>query len=107
MPEDRDGPRPETWTITFGFIAHDEPHARTAAQHASRRLASVLPGFDKNMVALARETDPYTPMPVYCDNDIYCAQAPGHHGACRAQDGTNLDHYDPDIHGLPAFGAEL
>lgn len=95
------------WTLTFAFTAFDEAHAHTVAQHASRRLASVLPSFDKNAIAIASETDPYRVIPVYCDNDIHCALAPEHPGPCRDQTGADLDKLDYARDGVPTFGAEL
>lgn len=97
----------ELWTVTFAFFAHDEDHAHTCVQHASRRLAKVLPWFDKDAVAMARETDPYHVISIYCDDDIYCVLKPFHSGPCRAQDGADLDKLDITRDGVPAFGAEL
>lgn len=97
----------ELWTITFAFFAHDEGHARATAQHATRRLAKVLPWFDKDAVAMARESDPYNIVPVYCDNDIYCVLKPFHDGPCRAQNGADLDQLDLEHGDAPAFGADL
>lgn len=95
------------WTITFAFTAFDEPHALTVAQHASRRLASVLPGFDKTAIAIASGNDPYRVLPVYCDDDIHCALTPDHPGPCRDQTGADLDKLDYTRDGIPTFGAEL
>lgn len=97
----------ELWTLTFAFFAHDEGHAHTVAQHASRRLARMLPWFNKDSVAMTRETDPYQVISVYCDDDIYCVLKPLHTGPCRAQDGADLDRLDLARDGAPIFGGEL
>ncbi|MGH8878039.1 MAG: hypothetical protein ACRD0P_11950 [Stackebrandtia sp.] len=87
----RTGSHRETWVISIGFTARDDTDARVLSRAVTRRIADSLPGYDKNLVAVARESDPGVMMPIYCADDIYCVRDPDHPPPCQSEDGTNLD----------------
>lgn len=78
----------DTWTITFDYSCDSPTRARYIGLDIARRLADVVPGFDANTVALARDTDPAAPL--LCDRDIYCHRFRDHDGPCRDHNGRPL-----------------
>lgn len=81
----------ESWTITLDFASDTPTRAQYIGLDIVRRLAGVVPGYDKNSVAIRREAGRGDAVPLFCDRDIYCHRFLGHGGSCVDHDGSALD----------------
>lgn len=80
----------QQWFMTIGFTAFGPHTARHVALDVSQALDGMLPGYDREEVAIGREGEQRYIASVYCDRNEDCVKVPEHLPPCVDADNTEL-----------------